>query len=135
VIRYALAVLAFGLALGGCKKNIQTNEAVRQALLNHLANNKGLNVASMDIDIQQLTFRENEADVLVGFAPKGEGAANSMRMQYTLERKGNQWVVKQRSDSGGMGAHGAAAPPEGETALPPGHPPAGGGGMPPAPQK
>lgn len=131
-----ISLLAIGLALGGCKKNIQTNDAVKQAILNHLSNNKGLNVASMDIDIQQVTFRENEADVLVGFAPKGQGAENGMRMNYTLERKGNEWVVKSKADSGGMGAHGEGAmPPAQGGALPPGHPPTGGGEASPAPKK
>jgi hypothetical protein len=42
-----------------------------------------------------------------------------MQMQYTLERKGDRWVVKGRRDSGGL--------PHGGTpgAMPPGHPPTG----------
>jgi hypothetical protein len=136
VIRAALAIVALTLAFTGCKKNIQTDDAVRQAILNHLSANKGLNVASMDIKVEQVTFRENEADATVSFKPKGGDAMGGMSMRYTLERKGNEWSVKSKADSGGMGGHGGAATPQPEGgALPPGHPPTSGGQAPPAPKK
>lgn len=124
-------ILSLALALlAGCSKNIQTNEAVRDGVIKHLSQNSGLNLAQMDIEVTSVTFRENEADAVVGFRPKGAGAASGMSMRYTLERQGNEWVVKKKADSG-MG-HGMAPPssqpPAGEGVLPPGHPPTGGAG-------
>jgi len=117
----ALALLA------GCSKNIQTNEAVRAGVIKHLSQNSGLNLASMDIEVTSVTFRDNEADAVVGFKPKGAGAASGMSMRYTLERQGNEWVVKKKADSGmghGMMPPQGEAPPQ-EGGLPPGHPPVG----------
>lgn len=124
IVPLALALLA------GCSKNIQTNEAVRAGVIKHLSQNSGLNLAQMDIEVTSVTFRDNEADAVVGFKPKGAGAASGMSMRYTLEKQGNEWVVKKKADSG-MG-HGmtppAAQPSAGEGGLPPGHPPTGGAG-------
>lgn len=117
------------LALFGCAKNVQNNEAVRKGLIEHLSKNKGISVSGMDIDISSVTFRDNEADAVVSFKPKGAEASSGMQMRYTLERKGNEWVVKSKADSG-MG-HGGTVPqaaPGG--AMPPGHPPMGGGASP-----
>lgn len=128
-MKTATLSLALALAfLAGCSKNIQTNEAVRQGIIKHLSQNTGLNLASMDIEVTSVTFRDNEADAVVGFKPKGAGAMGGMSMRYTLERKGSEWVVKKKMDSG-MG-HGMM-PPEGaakqeEGGLPAGHPPVGG---------
>jgi hypothetical protein len=117
--------------LPACKKNIQTNEAIREGVIKHLANKKGLSLGSMDIEVSNVTFRENEADAIVSFKPKGGDAASGMQMRYTLERKGNEWVVKSRADSGahsampGMGQGGGQMP-----AMPPNHPPIGSGAAP-----
>ena len=121
--------------LAGCSKNIQTNEAVKQGIVNHLAQNKGLQMASMDMDVTAVTFKDNLADATVSFKPKGGAASTGMQMHYTLEKKGDAWVVQKKADSGaghgtampGMGGMGAPSPagemPAG--AMPPGHPPAG----------
>ncbi|MCS7043965.1 MAG: hypothetical protein NZR01_14360 [Bryobacteraceae bacterium] len=128
-MKTATIPLALALALvAGCSKNIQTNEAVRQGVIKHLSQNSGLNLASMDIEVTSVTFRDNEADAVVGFRPKGGGAMSGMSMRYTLERKGNEWVVKKKMDSGmghGMMPPSADAPKQGEGGLPPGHPPVG----------
>lgn len=112
--------------LAGCSKNIQTNEAVREGVIRHLSQNSGLNLASMDIEVTSVTFRDNEADAVVGFRPKGGGAMSGMSMRYTLERKGNEWVVKKKAGAGmghGMMPPGGEAPKQEEGGLPPGHPP------------
>jgi hypothetical protein len=137
------SLLAFALlsvfCLAGCQKNIQNNDAVRQGILSYLTQNKNLSVASMDIEITQVTFRDKEADAVVMFKPKGGDPASGMSMRYTLERQGATWVVKKKADSGG---HAASTPPMGSGAsvpmpsgampmpstggaMPPGHPPTG----------
>ena len=103
---------------------MQTTEAVRQGVIDYLSTRKNLDLdlTQMDLDVTAVSFRENEVDATVSFRPKGSGAGG-MNMRYTLERKGNQWVVKNKADAGGS-PHGAGGPPAGggEPALPPGHP-------------
>jgi len=119
ILPVALALLA------GCSKNIQTNEAVKAAVVKHLSQNSSLSLGSMDVEVTSVTFKDNEADATVGFKPKGAGAASGMSMRYSLEKKNGEWVVKKKADSG-MG-HGKAmpgtapAPPAG--AMPSDHPP------------
>jgi hypothetical protein len=100
----------------GCSKNIETKEAVRDAVMKRLSSVSGLNVAGMDVEIANLSFQGKQAETDVVFKAKGSAEA-MLKMKYKLEREGDVWVVK--SSSGGMGG-GAAAP----TGLPPGHPPA-----------
>jgi hypothetical protein len=124
------------LCLAGCNKgNIDTKEAVRQAVIDYLAGRQNINISSMNVEVTSVTFKENEANAMVTFAPKGGGGGQPFPIPYTLERKGNRWVVKPRAS--GQNPHGGAAPsgegtPAGE--MPPGHPGVGGapgGQMPP----
>ena len=112
-----------------CQKNIQTNDAVRQAVLNHLSQNKGLQIGSMDIEVAGVTFKDNEAEATVSFKPKGGGAGSGMEMRYSLEKKDGAWVVKKKADSGmghGMAMPGGMPAPApggmGGAAMPPNHP-------------
>lgn len=126
--------------MAGCSKNIQTNDAVKAGVVKHLTQNSGLNLSAMDIEVTAVTFKDNEAEATVGFKPKGGGAASGMSMKYSLEKKGSEWVVKKKADSGmghgmtapqgampsdaahGMGAGAASAP---ATQMPADHPPMG----------
>lgn len=122
------------LLFSACSKNIQTKEAVLQGVITHLSKRTDMPVSSMKIEIASVSFKGNEAEALVSFTPKGMEGAGGMQMRYTLEKKGNEWVVKGRADSGGHGgmAPGAApgaAPAEGSS-LPPDHPPIGSGAAP-----
>ena len=113
------------LALSACQKNVQTNDAVRKGVLDHLAKNSSISLDSMVIEVQSVTFRDNEADAVISFKPKNMPAEQGMSMRYTLERKGNDWVVKSKADSGG--SH-ATVPPSAEgMTMPPGHPPTSSG--------
>lgn len=115
--RLLLAAACFLLA---CGKDIQSKEAVRQGIIEHLSLRSGLDLASMDIQVVSAQFRENEADAVVDFRPKGStDPASGMQMRYTLERKGNRWVVKSKTEAG-PGPHGGAG-----GQLPSGHPPVG----------
>ena len=124
----ALAVAVGLLMMAGCNRGVENPEAVRKAVLDYLANKKGLNVAAMQVDVTALTFRQNEADATVSFRPKGSPSGGGMTMNYTLEKQGNAWVVKGRADSGGT-PHGATVPAPGTMpggmmpgAMPSGHP-------------
>jgi hypothetical protein len=117
--------LGFSLLLffWGCHRGMETKEAVRQGVVDHLSSRTGLSVASMQIDVLSVAFRGNEADTTVSFRPKGGG--EGMQMNYTLERKGDRWMVKGRAGSTSGMPHGSAVPPPGAmgTGLPAGHPP------------
>jgi hypothetical protein len=115
------------LVLLACSADIQNKEAVKSGIVKHLSERKNLDLdmSAMNVEVTSVTFRKDEAEAVISFAPKGAPAAQGMSMKYTLERKGNEWAVKGRAAAGGMGHGGAAAPAAGE--LPPGHPPAAGG--------
>ena len=116
------------LLLTGCSRGTDNKEAVRQGVLEHLSTRAGLDVKSMQVDVVSVSFRENEADAVVSFRPKGTTDAGAgMQMNYTLEKQGARWVVKAKRDSGASphGGMPAGTPPGGQ--MPPGHPPAGKG--------
>lgn len=119
------------LLLFACSKNIQTDEAVKQGIIKHLSQNTGLQLASMDITVSGVTFKDNTADATVSFKPKGADSSAGMQMRYSLERQGSEWVVKKKADSGhgatmpGM-SPGGAMPPTAAGEIPPNHPPMGG---------
>jgi hypothetical protein len=131
VVRALLPVLAC-LALAGCHHNLQNEDAVKQGVMDYLSTRQGLNVSSMNITVGSIIYRENECDATVNFAPKDSSAAQGMSIRYTLEKKGDRWVVKPRPGGGnpheGMGANPhsgmgmPAATGTGTGALPPGHP-------------
>ncbi len=132
-MRVYLSILGLAVVLlGGCSRNIQNQEAVRKGVFEHLSKKAGLDVNSMQIDISSVTFRENEADAVVSFKPKGSTDASAgMQMNYTLERKGNEWVVKGKAGSSSHGAGSAmpgagSAMPGAGAEMPAGHPPAKG---------
>ena len=117
------------LAVTGCHRDIRNEQAVRQAVIDYLSGRPGLNVSSMNVELSSVIFRQNEADAVVSFSPKGSSAAAGMTIRYVLELKGNRWVVKPRANAGSnphgggteMNPHGGTVTPEGG-ALPPGHP-------------
>jgi hypothetical protein len=106
VNRFWLAALVGIALLAGCKRGVENEQAVRQAVIDYLAG-RSFNVSSMQIDVTSVTFRQNEADAAVSFRPKGSKGAPGMTMNYKLEMKGNRWVVKGKAETGGM-PHGSA---------------------------
>jgi hypothetical protein len=138
VKRLTFAVVAGLALLGGCSRSVENKEAVRLAVLDHLANRAGLNVASMQVEIVSVVFRQNEADATVSFRAKGSTGGPAMNMNYTLMKQGNGWVVKGRADTGAS-PHGGAGQMPGMSGMPggapPGHPQVGGQPPPPVTPK
>ena len=123
-----LAVLAVMGATSGCKRNIDNEDAVRQGVIDYLSKRTNVNVSGMNVAVTSVSFRQNEADAVVAFTARGGNAGPPMTMRYTLERQGDHWSVKDKSETGnphganGANPHGApAAAPMGD--MPPGHPP------------
>jgi len=120
------AILLLG-AGAACKRGgACTEETARQSVIDYLSKRANLNVAGMNVTVTSLACRENDADATVAFTAKGANPGQPMTRRYTLERQGNQWVVKQSADTGGS-PHGAAGGMQPGAALPPGHPAVGGG--------
>ena len=118
-----LAILCIpALLLAGCSKNIDTPEAVKETVIKDIA--PKVDVGSMDLNVDSVSFRDKEADATVSFRPKGAPLSQSMTMNYKLDRQGDEWHVKSRD----MQTHGQQpeqAPPlqPGQTTLPAGHMP------------
>ena len=73
-----LTIVAAGLllvSLSACKKNIQTNDAVRDAVIQHLSKRTDLSLSGMTIEVSNVTFSENKATALISFVPKGATSA------------------------------------------------------------
>lgn len=102
------------LLLAACSKNIDTPEAVKAGILKDIA--AKVDVGSMDVSVDSVSFQEKEADATVSFRPKGAGATQAIVMNYVLERQGDDWKIKSRN----MASQHEHT--EGQTALPPGHP-------------
>jgi hypothetical protein len=128
--------------LSGCKKDIQSKDAVREGVLKYLS--KRGDLAAMDVSVAGVNFRGNEADATVHFQAKGNSAQGAgLTIPYVLERKGNEGVVKGRTGGDQHGAQGMPGGGGGGGSLPPGHPVVGsgsggaaggpGGSMPPLP--
>jgi hypothetical protein len=123
----SLAICIAALVLAGCAKNIDNPEAVKQGIVNDIG--KKVDIQNMDVNVDSVSFREKEATANVSFRPKGGDPAQSITMTYTMERKGDEWHVKdrnmQRHEQAKPGTAGPIAP---GTPLPPGHPAMGGAG-------
>ena len=121
------APLIFTLLLSACaRKNIENQDAIRQAVIEYLNSRQaqtGLDMSTMDVNVTAMAFERDTARATVEFRVKGGDAG--MQLNYTLDRKGDKWVVQARQDSGQ--GHGVVQPPgeSGSAApgqLPPGHP-------------
>jgi len=126
---WQLSFLAVFLLLG-CSRTEQTTEAVRQGVMDYLSGRSDLDLGAIQVDVTSVQFRENEAEAMVAFRPKGGGPGSGMEMRYTLEKKGGRWVVKGKGQAPtGVAPHGAASPQEAakpsESRMPPDHPPLG----------
>lgn len=123
------------LVLGACaRKNIENKEAIRQAVVDYLSSRQaqtGLDMSSMDVNVTAMAFERDTARATVEFRVKNSDAG--MQLNYTLDRKGDKWVVQARQDSGqghGVVTPDAGAVPSGKGELPPGHP-----AIPPSPKQ
>ena len=122
----SLFVLGIVLLATSCNRAPKNNEAIRQAVIDHLTKNTGLDVNSMKIDVTSVQYHDNLADALVSFQPKNM-PGGGMSMTYTLESKGNKWTVRKRAGSSSSPHPGAEMPGGGATGqMPPGHPSMGG---------
>ena len=141
---FAIALAAIQVS---CGNKMQTREAVERGVLKGVAS-RGINADSMDVSVTHVDFHGKQADAVVSFAPKGGKISDGLTMRYTLEQRGNEWVIVNRSamnmqqHTGGMQSppsvmdqnSGAVDPmpnalpgiAPSSRPLPPGHPPLNG---------
>ena len=123
------ALLVVTLLLAACaRKNIENKDAIRQAVVEYLSSRQaqtGLDMSTMDVNVIAMAFERDTARATVEFRIKNSDAG--MQLNYSLDRKGDKWVVQARQDNGQ--GHGAVNPgsdtgvlPGGKGELPPGHP-------------
>jgi len=110
------AVVLLILSLAACNRGLQNNEAVRQGIIDRMAQ-KG--VAGVDVALTSVKFNGNEADVVASITPKGGNPAAGMSMNYHLQQQSGKWVV--------VGAPGTGGAPHGGAAMPGAANPHGGG--------
>jgi len=118
-----LTLAAAALLLTACSKDIQNADAVKQGVVDYLQERKsqtGLDMNLMQVDVLSVSFDKNQARAVVMFRPKNTADAAGMQMAYTLDRKGNKWVVA-HNDNAGANPHGSG----GMQGMPPGHPATG----------
>jgi hypothetical protein len=119
-----IAWFVAALLLAACaRKNIENKDAVRQAVVEYLSARQaqtGLDMSTMDVNVLAMTFERDTARATVEFRVKNSDAG--MQLNYTLDRKGDKWVVQPKRDN--SGGHGVVLPDDGKepAALPPGHP-------------
>ena len=116
--------IVFVLA-AGCHKSANDQDAIRASIEKRLNGRTDLNLSVMDRQVKQVSVNGDQATAQVEFRLKGSDA--HMDIEYTLERKGKDWVVLSSQPVGMGSAHsGAGTAPESapESGPPPqGHPP------------
>jgi hypothetical protein len=128
-----IAPIIAALLLAACgRKNIENKEAIRQAVVEYLSARQaqtGLDMSTMDVNVTAMTFERDTARATVEFRVKNSEAG--MQLNYTLDRKGDKWVVQARQDTGQ--GHGVVQPPGGDSPTGTGQLPAGHPSIPPQP--
>ena len=88
--------------LAACSRDIQNKEAVRQAVLDSLrarAQETGLNMDGMEVDVTAVSFAKDQARATVTFRVKGAAQQQPVRVEYLLDRQSNKWVVRSRGEA------------------------------------
>lgn len=119
------------LALGACSRSgLENDEAIRQAVAKYLtarSDSTGIDPSAMDINVDAVAYERDVARATISFTIKGTD--QGMQMNYTLDRDGDEWVVRGPQDQTAVPHAFPSADDQipGEApqtpALPPGHVP------------
>ena len=145
-------MLAAYLAASGCHRSQRAeSDAIRDGIRQYLGSLNTLNLSAMDMNVTNVKIDGAQARADVEFTAKTGGRPGTgMKISYSLEKHGDQWLVVKKNAIGGTIDHptGNATlhtqpgevhgnmpnfrellpPPSGGTSassdtLPPGHPP------------
>jgi hypothetical protein len=78
-------------------------DAIVDAIQKHLANNKGINMAAMDMSVDSVAVNGDQAQANAAFRLKQGGTG--MMMTYFLERHANGWLVMHSQPADGQFVH------------------------------
>jgi hypothetical protein len=107
----------------GCKAKPDEKEALRLGVVRHLAAVQGLNMPNMEIKLTQFSVNGDQATAQVEIHAKGaEAASGSMQLAYSLEKRGDEWIVVKSAAAGGSLQHPAPGEMPPGAGLPAGHP-------------
>jgi hypothetical protein len=100
-------LLTGALAAVGCQKQQKTpSDSIRDGIRQHLTSLKTLNLSAMDMNITNVSVNGDTAQALVEYVPKaGAPPGAAMRVSYSLEKRGDQWVVVKTNSLGGAIDH------------------------------
>jgi hypothetical protein len=106
---FSSLILMAGIALAGCQKQTTAApDAIREGIQQHLASLKTLNLSAMDMKVTTESVGGDTAQAQVEFTPKtGAPPGAAMRVVYSLEKRGDQWVVVKTNSLGGSIDHPA----------------------------
>jgi len=149
--KFFVALLLAGFLAAGCQKQQKTaSDGIRDGIREHLTSLKTINLSAMEMNITNVSVSGDTAQAQVEYIPKtGAPAGAAMRVSYSLQRQGEQWVVVKTNSLGGAIDHPAAGAnphtqpgqgsvpgnlpnfreiipsttPAAQDTLPPGHPP------------
>jgi hypothetical protein len=145
---WTCALISLFAFAGGCKRQVNDQDAIRASIEKRLNGRSDLNMGAMEHEFKQINVNGDQATVHVEFRLKDGGAAG-MQIDYTLQRQGGEWTVvnsqptghpamDQMPSNGTPGGAQGTLPsfddlmkgqqPSGDKSLPPGHPPIGGSG-------
>jgi hypothetical protein len=101
--------LVLCLAAVGChKSDKQQSDAVRDGIRQYLSSLNTLNLSAMDMNVTNVKIDGNQAQADVEYTPKSGGAPGAgMKVSYSLEKRGEQWVVVKKNAKGGSIEHPA----------------------------
>ena len=109
------------LFTGACKSRTENKDALRDAVVKHIAAISGLNVNNMTVVVTQATIDGDKAQASVDIRAKSsDPSAPAMQLTYELQKQGNDWVVVKGQATGGMQHPAPGQVPPGS--MPPGHP-------------
>ncbi|HKV04491.1 MAG TPA: hypothetical protein VJO53_05205 [Candidatus Acidoferrales bacterium] len=98
-------------------------DAIAGAIQRHLNENKGINMAAMDMNLTDVNVNADQAQANAEFRLKQGGT--SMVMTYFLERHAGGWIVVRNQPGGGQFAHppmdkihSGAGPPSEQPQMP-----------------
>ncbi len=119
----AIGILVL-LAAGGCTfwKNLREDsrerEQIQAAIDNYVTHSGGIDLKTVNKEIQEFNTDRDRAEVLMKFTPKQGGSA--LQMMYRLEREKGVWSVKSATRLVGGIETGPQVPPQGTSPKPPG---------------
>jgi len=87
----------------GASRSDSDSELIRQAVENHVRNDRGINLSAMDMRVDSVDINTDKAQARASFRVKQGGA--TMQMVYFLERHGKGWLVLKDEPAEGQFVH------------------------------